>query len=94
MDPTGSPEAQLRAEPATVDCRGTAETRGCEPSERSYARDSMNLGAVGQNRPSLFPQSKNRLDLTDLQFEQMCDEFFSNGPPIKFKARRGVKVEE
>ena len=48
----------------------------------------------GQGQPSLFSQHKNLLDLTDLQFEQMCDEFFSEGPPIKFKARRGVKIEE
>lgn len=94
VDLARSPETQLRAERATTDCHGTVETKGCDPSERSYARDSINLGAGSQNRASLLPPSKNRLDLTGLQFEQMCDEFFSNGPPIKFRARRGVRVEE
>ena len=32
--------------------------------------------------------------MTDLQFEQMCDEYFANGPPMKFKPRRGVKLDD
>jgi hypothetical protein len=81
-------------QPGLGNGRGTDDSRTFNPSERSFAKDSINRGASSQQRTSLFSPQKNLLDLTDLQFEQMCDEFFSDGPPIKFKARRGVKVEE
>lgn len=63
------------------------------PSERSSGNDSA-LKASNQNRVSEFSQQKSPPVLSELQFEQMCDEFFAEGPPIKFRARRGVKLDE
>ena len=75
------------------DTRTVSESRTYNPTDRSTTRDHIPRTAA-LDRPAVFPHQTNTLDLTDLQFEQMCDEYFANGPPIKFKPRRGVKLEE
>ena len=83
--------------PSFSDSRTVAESqKRYRQNERSGAKESQ-YGYEGQSRQqasAALPLPNNSIDLTDLQFEQMCDEFFANGPPIKFRARRGVKLDE
>lgn len=42
------------------------DSRTFYPSEKSFAKDSINHGPSGKNRPSVFSPDKNFLDLTEL----------------------------
>jgi len=76
------------------DQRTVSESRAYNgDNDKSRTRDYISQ-ASGHGRKADIPQTTNTLDLTDLQFEQMCDEFYANGPPLKFRPRRGVKLEE
>lgn len=89
----GHHEVSVQEDRSMTDTRTINDSRAYNPADRSSVHHHTPQRG-GQDRPTFAPYQANTLDLTDLQFEQMCDEYFANGPPIKFRPRRGVKLDE